>query len=238
VQHILLVEDDSSIVEMVHNHLSKEGFIVTSAMDGEEGVSKFRSGAYDLIIIDIMMPKMDGLEVIKWIRAKSHIPIIIMSAKDGDIDKALGLGFGADDYLAKPFSLIELSARVKAAIRRATKYMSDAQESELALGSNATSIVTCGTLRIDLNNFAVEKNGEGIKLTSKEFEILKLFVTNPGRVFTKAQLYGFVWNNDYYGDENVINVHIRRLREKIEDQPSEPRYLKTLWGIGYKWEGE
>lgn len=234
MQHkILLVEDDISIVEMVQNHLIKEGYSVTAALDGEEGIVKFRCDTYDLVILDIMMPKLDGLEALKIIRDKSPVPILIMSAKDSDVDKALGLGFGADDYIAKPFSLIELTARVKAAIRRATKY---ANTSHAPL-AELPNVMTWGALRIDLDNFSVTKDGEDIKLTSKEFDILKLFVTNPERVFTKAQIYGFVWNDDYYGDENVINVHIRRLREKIEDQPSEPRYLKTLWGIGYKWVG-
>lgn len=232
-QKILLVEDDLSIVEMVQNHLIKEGYDVITAFNGEEGVSKFRNGNYALVVLDIMMPKLDGLEVVRLIREKSLVPVLMMSAKDSDVDKALGLGFGADDYIAKPFSLIEFSARVKAAIRRATKYSSQAPMPQAA----ASSIIAWHSLRIDLNNFSVTKDGEDLKLTAKEFEILKLFVTNPGRVFTKAQIYGFVWHDSYYGDENVINVHIRRLREKIEDQPSSPQFLKTLWGIGYKWEG-
>lgn len=229
---VLLIEDDLSIIEMVGNHLMKDGFLVTTALDGEEGIAKFKQDTYDLVVLDIMMPKLDGLEVVKKIRETSAVSVLIMSAKDSDVDKALGLGFGADDYIAKPFSLIEFSARVKAAIRRATKYSHQAEAT-----TEIPNVIICGTLRIDLDNFAVTKHDEEIKLTSKEFDILKLFVTNPNRVFTKAQIYGFIWNDDYYGDENVINVHIRRLREKIEDQPSEPRFLKTLWGIGYKWEG-
>ncbi|KPD10054.1 PhoP family transcriptional regulator [Aneurinibacillus migulanus] len=230
---ILLIEDDYSIVEMVQNYLIKEGFSVTTALDGEEGITKFVNDTYNLIVLDIMMPKLDGLEVVKIIRETNSVPILIISAKDSDIDKALGLGFGADDYIAKPFSLVEFLARVKAAIRRATKY-SNQVYTTLAETSN---VITWGTLEIDLDNFSVTKNQKDIKLTSKEFDILKLFVTNPNRVFTKAQIYGFIWNDDYYKDDNVINVHIRRLREKIEDQPSNPQYLKTLWGIGYKWGG-
>ncbi len=228
---LLLVDDDLSISEMVKSYLTKEGFDVSIACNGEDGVSMFMKEAFDLILIDIMMPKLDGIEAIKIIREKSSIPILIMSAKDSDIDKALGLGFGADDYIAKPFSLLELSARIKAAIRRATKYSNyeDCGESK--------NEITFGELRVDINNYSVFKGKQELKLTAKEFELLKLFITNQKRVFTKEQLYNLVWNDDYFGDENVINVHIRRLREKIEDDPSESKYIKTLWGIGYKWDG-
>lgn len=229
MHQILLIEDDISIVEMVEKVLSKEGFHVTAAYNGEEGVYAFIKGTFDLVLVDLMMPKMDGMEVIRIIRSRSAIPILIMSAKDSDVDKALGLGFGADDYIAKPFSMIELSARIKSAIRRATTYTQVEQQTE--------KITTVGDLKMDFDNYSVKKQGEELKLTAKEFEILKLFASNPNRVFTKSQLYGFIWNDDYMGDENVINVHIRRLREKIENDPSNPVYIKTLWGIGYKWEG-
>ncbi|WP_152427400.1 MULTISPECIES: response regulator transcription factor [Bacillales] len=230
---IFIIEDDQAIVEMVETYLTKEGYAVTVAGDGDEGLRKFEQaqGRFDLLLVDLMMPKIDGMEVIRRIRAYSHVPILIMSAKDSDIDKALGLGFGADDYIEKPFSMIELSARLKAIIRRATQYTS--VETEVAPKHN---ILNMGDLRIDFDNFAVFKHEEPLKLTSKEFEILRLFAGHPNRVFTKAQIYTKVWNDDYYGDENVINVHMSRLRDKIEDNPSEPRYIKTLWGIGYKWE--
>lgn len=228
---ILLVEDDRDIVDMVRKYLAKEGFIITAAYDGEEGIEAFHKETFDLLLVDLMMPKLDGMELIKMVREKSSVPILIMSAKDSDIDKALGLGFGADDYIAKPFSMIEITARVKAAIRRATRYSPGAEPPK------SNRIVTAGDLTIDLDNFSVVKNKEELKLTSKEFDILRLFVTNPNRVFTKAQIYHLVWNDEYYGDENVINVHMSRLRDKIEDQPSSPKYIKTLWGIGYKWEG-
>lgn len=236
---ILLIEDDTQIVEMLRNYLVKEGYDVSEAFNGFEGISLFRQKAFDIVIVDVMMPKLDGIEVIKLIREKSSVPILIMSAKDSDVDKAIGLGFGADDYIAKPFSLIEVTARIKAAIRRATTYSTAGQTATEAAeqASGAARVLTFDVLRIDLDNFSVAKNDVDLKLTAKEFEILKLFTTNPNRVFTKAQLYGFIWNDEYYGDENVINVHIRRLREKIEDNPSEPKYIKTLWGIGYKWEG-
>lgn len=225
---ILLVEDDLSIQEMVEAYLTKEGFLVETATDGEDGLTKFSRGSFDLIILDIMMPKIDGLEVVKLIRENSAVPILMMSAKDTDVDKAVGLGLGADDYICKPFSMIELSARVKAGIRRSTKYSAPQTRQE--------EVITIGDLKIDTINYTVWKKDEVIKLTSKEFEILKLFTKNCNRVFTKAQIYQHIWNEDYYGDENVINVHMRRLREKIEDDPSKPKYLKTLWGIGYKLE--
>ncbi|EOP35054.1 response regulator transcription factor [Bacillus cereus] len=226
--HILLVEDDISIQEMVETYLVKEGFQVTIASDGEEGVNTYLKGSFDLIILDIMMPKLDGLEVVRIIREKSAVPILMMSAKDTDVDKAVGLGLGADDYICKPFSMIELAARVKAGIRRSTKY---------SVTETTEKMIKIGDLTIDPINFTVEKNGKSLKLTLKEFEILKLFVKNQNRVFTKAQIYTLVWNDEYYGDDNVINVHMRRLREKIESDPSNPEYIKTLWGIGYKLEG-
>jgi len=224
---ILFVEDDLSISEMVKNYLVKDGFVVTTAFNGEEGVAKFLNDTFDLVILDIMMPKLDGMEVMRIIRERSSIPILIMSARDSDVDKAIGLGLGADDYISKPFSLIEISARIRAAIRRATRYSHNDKKAE-------TNIITIHELTIDPDNFLVTKKGESLKLTAKEFDILKLFVANPKRVFTKAQIYSFVWNDNYFGDENVINVHMRRLREKIEDNASEPQYIKTLWGIGYK----
>ena len=224
---ILLIEDDIAISEMVENYLIKEGFNITTAFNGEEGVGKFFNNAFDLIILDIMMPKLDGMEVMKIVRERSLIPILIMSAKDSDVDKAIGLGLGADDYIAKPFSMVELSARIKAAIRRANQYVKNDREEEI-------NIININDLTIDLQNYLVTKKGENLQLTSKEFDILKLFISNPNRVFTKAQVYSFVWKDDYFGDENVINVHMRRLREKIEDNPSAPKYIKTLWGIGYK----
>ncbi|ERK30976.1 response regulator transcription factor [Clostridium intestinale] len=223
---ILIIEDDVAISDMVKNYLIKEGFSVTTAFDGEEGVVKFLNDDFDLIILDLMLPKLDGLDTMKIIRNKSSVPILIMSAKGSDVEKAVGLELGADDYIAKPFSMIEISARIKAAIRRATKYSSNKEE----------NIVKIKDITVDLDSFLVSKNGQNIQLTSKEFDILKLFVKNPNRVFTKAQIYSFAWKEEYYGDENVINVHMRRLREKIEDDPSKPEYIKTLWGIGYKLE--
>lgn len=223
---ILLVEDDEAISEMLSNYLIKEGFKLTCAFDGEEGLMKFFADSFDLVILDIMLPKLDGMEVMKLIREKSDLPILIMSAKDTDVDKAIGLGLGADDYIAKPFSLIELCARIKAALRRAKQYSKSKVEEQ--------KLIVLDDLTIDLDNYTALKSGENIKLTAKEFELLRLFAKNPTRVFTKSQIYSLLWQDDFLGDENVINVHIRRLREKIEDDPSNPKYIKTLWGIGYK----
>jgi len=227
---ILIIEDDIAISEMVKNYLIKDGFIVTAAFDGEEGIVKYLNDDFDLVILDLMMPKLDGMETMRIIREKSLVPILIMSAKDSDVDKAIGLGLGADDYISKPFSMIEISARIKAVIRRATKYSNNDKKEEVVMAK-------IGDVIIDVDNFVVIKNDQIIQLTSKESEILKLFMHNPNRVFTKAQIYSSVWKEEYYGDDNVINVHMRRLREKIEDDPSNPQYIKTLWGIGYKLEG-
>ncbi|MBE7897454.1 response regulator transcription factor [Paenibacillus polymyxa] len=231
-QHILLIEDDLSIAEMLLKALTKEGYNLTTAYDGEEGLNAFERHTYDLVLVDLMMPKVDGMEVIRQIRTRSAVPILIMSAKDSDVDKALGLGFGADDYVAKPFSMLEMTARIQSAIRRSTTYARLQQQEE----QPQAQVLTYGNLRIDFDHFTVIRDGNEIQLTAKESDILKLFASNPNRVFTKAQLYGFIWKDDYMGDENVINVHIRRLREKIEEDPSHPVHIKTLWGIGYKWE--
>lgn len=230
MKRILLVEDEKEISLMVKNYLTKEGYIVDTVFNGEEGLFQFRQKDYSLVILDIMMPKMDGIELIKRIREKSNVPAIILSAKDGEIDKALGLGFGADDYVAKPFSMVELSARVKAAIRRATEYSNEKVKQN--------KVIKLDDLTIDINNYSVKRGDEYLKLTSKEFEIFKLFLTNPNIVFTKEQIYRQVWEDDFMGDDNIINVHIRRLREKVERDPSKPKYIKTLWGIGYKYEGK
>ena len=228
MKRILLVEDEKEISLMVKNYLTKEGYIVDTAFNGEEGLFQFRRKDYSLVILDIMMPKMDGIELIKRIREKSNVPAIILSAKDGEIDKALGLGFGADDYVAKPFSMVELSARVKAAIRRATEYSNEEVKQN--------KVIKVDDLTIDINNYSVKRGDENLKLTNKEFEIFKLLLTNPNIVFTKEQIYRQVWEDEFMGDDNIINVHIRRLREKVERDPSKPKHIKTLWGIGYKYE--
>lgn len=228
-ESILLVEDDQQIHEMVLNHLQKEGYGVISAFDGNEALQHFSREAFDLVILDLMLPTANGLDILQAIRKDSVLPILIMSAKGSDLDKALGLGFGADDYIAKPFSLIEMTARVKAALRRSKQYSQTASNQQ-------EQVVKVSDLEIDLMNFTVLKNGQNLNLTAKEFQILSLLATNPNRVFTKGQLFESVWKEAYFGDDNVINVHIRRLRGKIEEDASSPKYIKTIWGIGYKME--
>lgn len=223
---LLLIEDDPSISEMLKDHLQKEGYVVNCAYDGEEAIQRFQAENFDLILLDLMLPKRSGIDLLQWIREKSTVPVMIISAKDGDVDKAIGLGFGADDYIAKPFSLIELTARVNAAIRRATRYT----ETEKTMNQ----VITIGDLTLDQTHMTVKKGDNPIKLTAKEYRILELFLTHPKQVFTKEQLYRSVWNEEYYGDDNVISVHMRRLREKIENDPSQPQYIQTLWGIGYR----
>ncbi|MFD1407789.1 response regulator transcription factor [Kroppenstedtia eburnea] len=225
--NLLIIEDDHAISDMVADYLAKEGYQSTVVHDGEQALRQFASDRYDLVLLDLMLPKLNGLEILRRIREQSQVPILILSAKDGEVDKALGLRFGADDYIAKPFSLIELAARVEASIRRATQYSNPDH-------GNESQLLSAGDLVVDPGNFKVLKRNKEIKLTAKEFQILKLFVQHPTRVFTKAMIYQLVWNEEYYGDDNVINVHMRRLREKIEDDPSSPRYICTLWGIGYR----
>lgn len=230
---ILFVEDDVAISEMIRDYLTNEGFEVILAHDGREGIETFRRETFDLVLLDLMLPYIDGMAVMRKIREQSVVPILIVSAKGSEADKAVGLGFGADDYIVKPFSLVELAARIKAHVRRVYAWQTSKEEK---VDKTKEDTLKVGDLQIDLNNFSVLKHTMALKLTSKEFEILRLFITNPNRVFTKAQIYERIWQEGYYGDENVINVHIRRLREKIEDDPKNPTYIKTLWGIGYKLE--
>jgi len=229
---ILLVEDDREINQLVKSQLEQEAFKVVTAYNGEDALHLLQQHEIDLVLLDLMLPKLNGLEVLKQIRSTKHIPVLIISAKDSELDKALGLGFGADDYISKPFSLIELVARVHAAIRRATQYAVPAEPMQRE--SVAVDSLQYKDLTLDMATFTAQVEARTVQLTSKEFQILKLFMTNPRRVFTKEQIFHFIWEEDYYGNENVINVHIRRLREKIEQDPSNPQYIRTIWGIGYK----
>ncbi len=224
---ILLVEDDVEISEMLKNFLMTENFEVVTAYDGESAYEKFFADEYSIVLLDLMIPKISGMEVMKTIRASSTVPIMILSAKDTDSDKTLGLGLGADDYVTKPFSVTEVLARIKANIRRNTQYTA-------AVAAEEEEILTKGELVLNLNAYSVMKNGKKVELTAKEFEILKLLMKNPKKVYTKEQLYSQIWNDAYMGDENAVNVHISRLRNKIEDNPRDPDYVVTVWGIGYK----
>ena len=223
---VLLVEDDVEISEMLKNYLSTENYEVVCAYDGEEACSKFFASQFHLVLLDLMIPKINGMDVMQRIRRDSYVPIIILSAKDSESDKTLGLGLGADDYVTKPFSVVEVLARMKAALRRTQLY--DNRPAPLP------EILKAGELVMNLSDYTLAKNGNIVDLTAKEFEILKLLLQNPKKVYTKEQIYSMVWNDAYYGDENAVNVHISRLRNKIEGDSRNPRYVLTVWGIGYK----
>lgn len=223
---ILLVEDDTEISDMLKNFLMTEDYEIVTAYDGESACEKFFADEYSIVLLDLMIPKISGMEVMKTIRAASTVPIMIISAKDTDSDKALGLGLGADDYVTKPFSVTEVLARIKANIRRNTQYAAGATTEE--------DMITKGALTLNTSDYSVMKDGEKIELTAKEFEILHLLMKNPKKVYTKEQMYSLVWKDAYMGDENAVNVHISRLRNKIEDNPRDPKYVVTVWGIGYK----
>lgn len=227
INKILLVEDDIEISEMLKNYLTIENYEVVCATDGQQACTYFDNSTFSLVLLDLMIPKISGMDVMYYIRKKSVVPIIIISAKDTEADKALGLGLGADDYITKPFSVVEVLARIKANIRRTMQYNS----------STALSSLTIGDLTMNLSDYTLTKRGKKIELTAKEFEILKLLIQNPKKVYTKEQIYSLVWNDAYMGDENAVNVHISRLRNKIEDDTRNPKYILTVWGIGYKLGG-
>ncbi len=227
---ILLIEDDTEISAMLKTYLTRENFEVICAPDGQQGCDIFDSSAFSLVLLDLMIPKVSGMDVLTHIRQKSVVPAIILSAKDGESDKTLGLGLGADDYITKPFSVAEVLARIKANIRRNTQYGQPAPDA-----SDTPSLLTAGALTMNLSDYTVTKNKKNIELTATEFEILKLLMQHPKKVYTKEQLYSLVWKDAYYGDENAVNVHISRLRGKLEDDKRNPRYILTVWGIGYKF---
>ncbi|NOH16665.1 response regulator transcription factor [Clostridium cochlearium] len=230
VPNILLAEDDLKINELIKEALTKENYNVDTVFNGEEALAKFSQNAYELIILDLMLPIISGEEVLRQVREKSKIPVLILSAKSDPIDKILGLGIGADDYMTKPFIVAELVARVKSQLRRYLLFSKP--------DVNEDNLLERGNLKLNMDNYQAIKKGKVINLTLKEFEILKLLMLNPNKVFTKSQIYRTVWENNYLSDENTIIVHIRRLREKIEDNPSSPKYVKTIWGIGYKFWGD
>lgn len=223
---ILLIEDDPEISEMLKNYLTTENYEVTCAADGQEACKQFANSTFSIVLLDLMIPKISGMDVMKHIRKNSVVPIIIISAKDTETDKTLGLGLGADDYITKPFSVAEVLARIKAALRRTTEYDNSSITIPVSL--------TAGDLIMNLSDYSLTKKSEKIELTAKEFEILKLLLQNPKKVYTKEQLYSLVWKDAYFGDENAVNVHISRLRNKIEDDTRNPKYILTVWGIGYK----
>ena len=228
MNRILVCDDDREIVEAIEIYLLQEGYEVIKAYDGAEALEVLKKQKVDLLIIDVMMPRLDGIRATLKIREESSIPIIILSAKSEDSDKILGLNVGADDYLTKPFNPLELVARVKSQIRRYTKLGNAAENSNL--------VYQTGGLMINDELKVVTVDDEAVKLTPIEYNILLLLMKNQGKVFSISQIYESIWNEDAIGADNTVAVHIRHIREKIEINPKEPRYLKVVWGVGYKIE--
>ena len=227
--NVLVCDDDREIVEAIEIYLSQEGYKVLKAYDGEEALKVLDREKVDLLIIDVMMPKLDGIRATLKIREKKNMPIIILSAKSEDADKILGLNVGADDYMTKPFNPLELTARVKSQLRRYTQLGSTIDKSNQA-------VYAVGGLSIDDEQKEGTVDGEPVRLTPIEYNILLLLVKNQGKVFSIDQIYESIWNEDAIGVDNTVAVHIRHIREKIEINPKEPRYLKVVWGVGYKIE--
>lgn len=228
---VLVVDDEKLIVKGLRFSLEQDGMEVDSAYDGQEALDLATANHYDMILLDVMLPKLDGFEVCQNIREFSTVPIVMLTAKGDDMDKILGLEYGADDYITKPFNILEVKARIKAIMRRA------------ALGQPANnpnnvddSIITNGDIVLDKNNRRLTILGTEYNLTSKEFDMLVLLVTNPRKVFSRVDLLHTIWGEDYPGDERTVDVHVRRLREKIEPNPKEPKYVRTKWGVGYYYQ--
>jgi len=222
---ILIIEDEESYRDALTFMLEKEGFDVASAADGVEGLKEFDKHGADLVLLDLMMPGMPGLEVCKQLRAQSNVAIVMVTARDSEVDKVVGLELGADDYVTKPFSHRELVARVRAVLRRG-------QDQELV-----PDVVEVGGVRIDVERHQVYVDGEEVRFALREFDLLELLLRNPGRVLTRGQLIDRIWGSDYVGDTKTLDVHIKRLRSKIERNPSKPERLITVRGLGYKYEG-
>jgi DNA-binding response OmpR family regulator len=223
---ILLVDDEQAILTLLSYPLRKDGYDVVEAADGSQALLRFSESEFDLVVLDVMMPKLDGLEVCRRLRAKSSVPIIMLTAKSEEIDKVLGLELGADDYITKPFSLREFRSRVKASLRRAGMNREPEAESEL---------LEAGDLRIDFAKRSVRLRGEHVQTTFVEFEILSALALSPGRVFTRDMLLSRIWGDSAYRDPRTIDVHIRHLREKLEVDAKEPEYLFTVRGVGYRF---
>ncbi|WP_425514152.1 response regulator transcription factor [Evansella tamaricis] len=227
---ILIVEDEKEIGELVRDYLNANGYNVLIATDGEEALSIFKKNHPILVVLDVMLPKRNGIDVCRDIRLDSNVPIIMMSAKKSETDKNIGLGIGADDYIAKPFSPGELVARIKAQLRRYTEFSN-------VNVSNSNSLLTYQNLTIDEKGYTVTLSGKKIDLSAKEFQLLHFMAKNQGQVFSKEQLFEKIWGYDSYGDMSSVTVYIRKIREKIEVMPSKPKFIETVWGIGYKFNG-
>ncbi len=223
-KRVLVVDDEKLIVKGIRFSLEQDGMEVDCAYDGEEALEKATNGNFDMILLDIMLPKLDGFEVCQRIREFSNVPIVMLTAKGDDMDKILGLEYGADDYITKPFNILEVKARIKAIMRRSAPKADPETNSP---------VVKSGDITLDMEIRRVEILGKNINLTSKEFDLLAFLVSNPGKVYPREALLSTIWGEDYPGDARTVDVHIRRLREKIEPNPSEPRYVHTKWGTGY-----
>ncbi len=222
---ILVVDDEKLIVKGIKFSLEQDGMEVTAAYDGEEALQCVKDSAFDLVVLDVMLPKMDGLQVCQMIREFSQIPIIMVTAKGEDMDKIMGLEYGADDYITKPFNILELKARIKAILRRSVKKAVSPVKEKHTLKARG--------LELEYESRRVFVEGKEVNLTAKEFDLLELFMENPGKVYSREILLDTVWGYDYPGDVRTVDVHVRRLREKIETNPSEPKYIFTKWGVGY-----
>jgi len=227
MSRILVVEDEETLAEAISFLLSKEGFEVEMAEDGPAAIAAFEKNGADLILLDLMLPGLSGTEVCRQIRAKSSVPIIMLTAKDSEIDKVVGLEIGADDYVTKPYSSRELIARIRAVLRRG----------ETGDAASADGVLTVGPIRLDSDRHVISVNGEQVALPLKEFELLEFLMRNSGRVLTRMQLIDRVWGSDYVGDTKTLDVHIKRLRAKIEKDPANPELIQTVRGMGYKLEG-
>ena len=225
---ILIVEDESSFSEAISFLLGKEGFETDVAENGRAALELFKASAYDLVLLDLMIPEVSGIDVCRAIRTSSMVPIIMLTAKDSEVDKVVGLELGADDYVTKPYSSRELVARIKAVLRRGTTESMDADSN--------SAIQEAGNIRMDVERHQVTVNGTLINLPLKEFELLEFLMRNAGRVLTRGQLIDRVWGGDYYGDTKTLDVHIKRLRSKIEEDPANPQLIQTIRGLGYKFE--
>ena len=226
---ILVVEDEKAIADILEFNLKKEGYSVVCAYDGEAGLSAAKSENPDLILLDVMLPKLDGFEVCKEVRKNSNVPIIMLTAREEEVDKVLGLELGADDYITKPFSMRELMARIKANVRRSAV----APAAEAQVDADDENKLRFGNILINLKSLDVKKNGEHVELTPREFDLLKFLATQPNQVFSREELMENVWKYDYYGDLRTVDVTVRRLREKIEDDPANPVRIVTRRGAGY-----
>ncbi|MBQ9990544.1 MAG: response regulator transcription factor [Lachnospiraceae bacterium] len=226
-KRVLVVDDEKLIVKGIRFSLEQEGMEVTTAFDGEEALEMVKKQEFDIILLDIMLPKLTGLEVCQQIREFSNVPIIMLTAKGEDMDKIMGLEYGADDYITKPFNILEVKARIKAIMRRTGSRKKQEEE----------KIIEAGQLKLDIDGRRLYIAGREVNLTSKEFDVLELLVVNANHVYSREKLLKLVWGAEYPGDVRTVDVHIRRLREKIETNPSEPEFVHTKWGVGYYFKG-